>query len=47
MRNGGLEHYRANRADEAAWDRAHRLKPCKLAGNALLRHNVATKLKSQ
>lgn len=47
MRNGGLEHYRANRADEATWDRAHRLKPCKLAGNALLRHNVATKLKSQ
>jgi IS30 family transposase len=47
MRNGGLEHYRANRADEAAWDRAHRLKPCKLAGNALLRRNVATKLKSQ
>ena len=47
MRNGGPEHYRANRADEAAWDRAHRLKPCKLAGNALLRHNVATKLKSQ
>jgi IS30 family transposase len=47
MRNGGLEHYRANRADEAAWDRAHRLKSCKLAGNALLRRNVATKLKSQ
>jgi IS30 family transposase len=47
MRNGGPEHYRANRADEATWDRAHRLKPCKLAGNALLRHNVATKLKSQ
>jgi len=45
-RNGGNEHYRASWADEAAWDRSHRLKPCKLAGNTLLRHNVATKLRS-
>jgi len=44
-RNGGNEHYRASWADEAAWDRSHRLKPCKLAGNTLLRHNVATKLR--
>lgn len=45
-RNGGIEHYRASRADEAAWDRSHRPKPCKLAGNALLRRNVVTKLRS-
>ena len=45
-RNGGNEHYWASWADEAAWDRSHRLKPCKLAGNTLLRHNVATKLRS-
>ena len=29
-RNGGLKHYRATQADQAAWDRAHRPKPCKL-----------------
>jgi len=46
-RNGGIEQYRASLADEAAWDRSHRPKPCKLVGNARLRHNVATKLKSQ
>jgi IS30 family transposase len=45
-RNGGLEHYRANQADKAAWDRAHRAKPCKLAGSPLLRSIVARKLKS-
>lgn len=44
MRNGGLEYYRANRADEAAWDRSRRPKLCKLASNAQLRHNVTTKL---
>lgn len=44
MRNGGLEYYRANRADEAAWDRSRRPKLCKLARNAQLRHNVTTKL---
>ncbi len=32
-RNDGLKRYRANQADKAAWDRAHRPKPCKLAGN--------------
>jgi IS30 family transposase len=46
-RNGGTEQYRANRADEAAWNRSHRPKSCKLVGNELLRRNVATKLKSQ
>ncbi len=45
-RHGGLEHYRANQADKAAWDRAHRAKPCKLAGSPLLRSIVARKLKS-
>ena len=44
MRNGGLEYYRANRADEAAWNRSRRPKLCKLARNAQLRHNVTTKL---
>ena len=29
-RNSGLTHYRANEADQAAWTRAHRPKPCKL-----------------
>jgi len=32
-RNDGLKRYRAYQADKAAWDRAHRPKPCKLAGN--------------
>jgi AraC-like DNA-binding protein len=26
-RNGGLKRYRASQADQAAWDRAHRLEP--------------------
>jgi len=44
-RNGGLGHYRANQADKAAWDRAHRPKPCKLALQPTLKRIVATKLK--
>ncbi len=44
-RNGGLQHYRANKADNAAWDRAHRPKPCKLARHPILKHIVASKLK--
>ena len=44
-RNGGLRRYRANQADKAAWDRAHRPKPCKLAGSLQLRRIVANKLK--
>ena len=44
-RNGGLRRYRANHADKAAWDRAHRPKPCKLAGSLQLRRIVANKLK--
>ena len=43
-RNGGLKRYRANQADKAAWDRAHRPKPCKLARNLPLRRIIASKL---
>jgi IS30 family transposase len=44
-RNGGLKSYRASRADQAAWDRAHRPKPCKLAQHPMLKRIVAGKLK--
>jgi len=43
-RNGGRQLYRANIADEAAWDRAHRPKTCKLARNPALARIVAHKL---
>lgn len=43
-RNGGAESYRANRADQAAWDRATRPKICKLVKNRSLAHVVAGKL---
>ena len=43
-RNGGRCCYRANRADQAAWDRARRPKPCKLAANRVLASVVAQKL---
>ena len=43
-RNGGRDHYRASRADQAAWDRAQRPKPCKLVVNRALAHLVAKKL---
>jgi len=43
-RNGGIADYRAAKADQAAWDRAHRPKPCKLAGNRSLSRIVAAKL---
>jgi len=45
-RNGGLQHYRASRADQAAWDRAHRPKPCKLASEPAVSRLVASKLRS-
>jgi IS30 family transposase len=47
QRNGGRSHYRANRADQAAWDRAHRPKRCKLAKNRALAYLVASKLQLQ
>ena len=43
-RNGGRRCYRANQADEAAWQRAHRPKTCKLALNPAAARLVAGKL---
>jgi len=43
-RNGGQKRYRANQADKAAWNRAHRPKPCKLARNLQLSRIIAGKL---
>ena len=43
-RNGGRRRYRASKADQAAWDRAHRPKRCKLAQNRALARIVANKL---
>ena len=42
--NGGRRRYRAARADLAAWARATRPKPCKLADNPVLRAIVEEKL---
>jgi IS30 family transposase len=44
-RNGGRAGYRAALADQAAWDRAHRPKPCKLVENRSLARVVSDKLK--
>ena len=44
-RNGEIEGYRANKADEAAWARARRPKRCKLAENRALARLVAAKLR--
>lgn len=44
-RNGGCRSYRATRADQNAWDRALRPKPCKLALNRRLCRRVDTKLR--
>ena len=46
-RNGGEGCYRATQADQAAWDRAHRPKRCKLVQNRSLAHIVAGKLQLQ
>ena len=46
-RNGGQECYRANQADQAAWDRTLRPKTCKLVKNRTLAHIVAGKLQRQ
>src|SRR5450759_2031761 len=44
-RNGGCQGYRASKADQSAWDQAHRPKRCKLARNRALARIVAQKLK--
>jgi IS30 family transposase len=46
-RNGGRRRYRANSADQTAWDRAHRPKTCKLVQNRALARIVAEKLQLQ
>ncbi|MFC1605815.1 IS30 family transposase [Pseudomonadota bacterium] len=46
QRNGGQQQYRATVADQAAWDRAHRPKSCKLTQNSALACIVANKLQS-
>jgi len=46
-RNGGRDGYRASQADQAAWDRARRPKPCKLARHRALAWRVAHKLQRQ
>ncbi len=43
-RNGGPRRYRANRSEQAAWDRARRPKPCKLAKNRALARIVTKQL---
>lgn len=43
-RNGGAIQYRAATSDAAAWDRAHRPKPCKLLGNDYLCRTISAKL---
>ncbi len=46
-RNGGRRRYRASKADQCAWDRAHRPKTCKLVQNPALARLVASKLQLQ
>jgi len=46
-RNSGLKHYRASQAEQAAWDRGHRPKRCKLVQNRALARIVAEKLQLQ
>ena len=46
-RNGGLQAYRASRADRRAWARALRPKPCRLVLHRELRWFVAQKLALQ
>jgi IS30 family transposase len=44
-RNGGIQRYRAVRADQAAWGRSQRPKPCKLACHPELCRTVCAKLR--
>src|SRR3546814_374642 len=44
-RNGGRDRYRGTVSDQAAWDRALRPKPCKLACHPTLRRTVSSKLR--
>lgn len=46
-RNGGTAQYRATVADQAAWRRASRPKPCKLGEHDRLAREVAEKLQKQ
>lgn len=46
-RNDGCQGYRAGQADQAAWDRARRPKPCKLILHQALARQVASKLQQQ
>jgi IS30 family transposase len=46
-RNGGNQGYRANQADQLAWERARRPKECKLVRNRVLAQVVAAKLRLQ
>jgi IS30 family transposase len=46
-RNGGRDRYRANQAEQYAWDRARRPKRCRLAENPKLAELVAGKLQLQ
>ena len=46
-RNGGRDRYRGTVSDQAAWDRALRPKPCKLACHPALRRTVSSKLRRQ
>lgn len=46
-RNDGWRRYRANKADQAAWERAKRPKTCKLVENPALARVVTSKLQLQ
>lgn len=46
-RNGGINHYRASDAENAAWERTHRPKLCKLATHVFVRRAVINKLQLQ
>lgn len=46
-RNGGQVSYRADQADQSAWDRSRRPKVCRLASNKALARVVADKLQRQ